>query len=55
MLIPSSWQHYGQSPSAITDKVRTTLAICYMQAETLEDELEHYKSKGEIDTLHEFV
>ena len=55
VLIPSNWQHYGQSPSAITDKVRTTLAICYMEAETLEDEIQYYKSEGEIDTLHEFV
>ena len=55
VLIPSKWQHYGQSPSSITDKVRTTLAICYMEAETLEDELEYYKSKDKIDTLHEFV
>ena len=55
VLIPSNWQHYGQSPSAITDRVRTTLAICYMEAETLEDELQYYKSKNKIDTINEFV
>ena len=55
VLIPSSWQHHGQSPSPITDQVRTTLAICYMEVESLEDEIQHYESKGEVDTIHQFV
>ena len=30
-LIPSIWQHYGQSPNANTQRLRTTMAFSYME------------------------
>ena len=38
-LIPSNWQHYGQSPNANTQKLRTTMAFSYMEENLFHEEL----------------
>lgn len=39
-LIPSNWQHYGQSPNMSTNKLRTTIAFCYMTSKLFEEYVE---------------
>ena len=39
-LIPSNWQHYGQSPNMSTNKLRTTIAFSYMIPKLFEEYVE---------------
>ena len=39
-LIPSSWQHYGQSPNQTTDEMRTTVAFFYKDSINLKKEID---------------
>lgn len=43
VLIPSHWQHYGASPNAYTDQLRTTLAFSYAELNTVDDIIEEQR------------
>lgn len=45
VLIPSHWDHYGASPNAYTDQLRTTLAFCYAELKTVDEIIQNHKQK----------
>ena len=44
-LIPSYWQHYGQSPNMNTHKIRTTMAFSYMEENLFHVKLKKYRDQ----------
>lgn len=41
VLIPSYWEHYGQSPNQTTDKLRTTVAFMYQESSSLQKRIDN--------------
>ena len=52
VLIPSHWQHYGQSPNNFTDELRTTLAFCYCVTDRVDDILDEHEYSYTYDSRH---
>lgn len=41
VLIPSYWEHYGQSPNQTTDNLRTTVAFMYQESSSLQKRIDN--------------
>ena len=37
VLVPSNWDHYGSSPNALTDNLRTSIGFSYVLSDKLDD------------------
>jgi hypothetical protein len=57
VLIPANWQHYGCSPNAFTEKLRTTVAFSYAEINTLKQMKEKTENKDSFNprSLHKFL
>ena len=48
VLVPSNWDHYGSSPNALTDNLRTTIGFSYVLSDKLDDLLHSMRPNSKI-------
>ena len=48
VLVPSNWDHYGSSPNALTDNLRTTIGFSYVLSDKLDDLLHSMKPNSKL-------